>query len=110
MGMDPPRIARLLGVTDTTIRRWLARPVPVLEPAPGWMEDALCHEVDADLFYETRRGRHSREAIQVCQLCRVKDECLEWAIAHDEHYGVWGGRTPMQRDEIRRQRRKGVAS
>ncbi len=23
--------------------------------------------------------------------CEVKDECLEYALAHDERFGIWGG-------------------
>jgi len=110
-GWDAARIARRFGVSERSVFRWLrADPPPVAEAAPAWMDDALCRETGSDLFYTTHRGRHLGEAFRVCQLCDVRAECLDWAISHNEQFGVWGGKSPLQRQEIKRQRRrKGIA-
>lgn len=35
----------------------------------------------------------SRQAIKVCRRCPARAECLAFAIAGDERWGVWGGRS-----------------
>jgi len=41
----------------------------------------------------------------------VRQECLEFAFAHDQLYGIWGGTTPEDRQrERRRKRRAAVAA
>jgi WhiB family redox-sensing transcriptional regulator len=42
----------------------------------------------------------------VCGGCPVQDECLEHAIGHREHNGVWGGATERERQRIIRRRRR----
>lgn len=32
-----------------------------------------------------------------CRGCPVRAECLAYAIAADERFGVWGGTTPVER-------------
>lgn len=36
-------------------------------------------------------------ATAACRLCPVIPECLGYAIAADERYGIWGGLTAAQR-------------
>ena len=76
--------------------RGTCRPhVPHLTPAPteGWRDDALCAEVDPDLFFPPK-GVTARRARKVCARCEVRAECLEWALglrAEDDEYGVLAG-------------------
>jgi WhiB family redox-sensing transcriptional regulator len=44
-----------------------------------------------------------REALFICEPCPIREECLEWAIRH-EQYGVWGGKTEWQRRVLRKER------
>lgn len=37
------------------------------------------------------------EAVEWCQLCPVRVECLAYAVAAREQEGVWGGTTPGDR-------------
>lgn len=72
-----------------------------------WVEFAACRSVGGDWWYadETANGvADMRRAKQVCRGCDVRIECLEWALAHDERFGVWGGLSPRQRAGLRRQR------
>lgn len=43
------------------------------------------------------------EAAAMCvdQQCPVITQCREGAIAQDEAWGVWGGMTPGQREDVR---------
>jgi hypothetical protein len=67
-----------------------------------WQERAACNEWTADLFYP-RSATDSNvyiEARKVCALCPVQVECLSHALSHDEQHGMWGGRTPNERQQI----------
>ena len=42
----------------------------------------------------------------VCRGCLARSECLEYAMATKEPFGVWGGLTEGERAVLRRQRRR----
>ena len=48
--------------------------------------------------------RQVAEAKQVCAGCPVKTACLEFAIATNQPYGIWGGANASERRSIRRRR------
>jgi WhiB family redox-sensing transcriptional regulator len=56
----------------------------------SWQAGALCAQTDPEMFFP-EKGGSTREAKQVCMACEVRGECLEYAIANDERFGVWGG-------------------
>jgi WhiB family redox-sensing transcriptional regulator len=68
-----------------------------------WQERANCLGVDPDLFFP-ERGASTREAKAVCRGCEVQAECLEYALAHGEKFGIWGGLSERERRRVRRQR------
>jgi WhiB family redox-sensing transcriptional regulator len=45
-------------------------------------------------------------AKQICSLCDVRVDCLEWALATGQDSGVWGGLTEDERRAVRRSRRR----
>ena len=57
-----------------------------------WQERALCAQTDPEAFFP-EKGGSTREAKRICQSCEVRDECLEYALEHDERFGIWGGIT-----------------
>ncbi|MFZ4519640.1 MAG: WhiB family transcriptional regulator [Microthrixaceae bacterium] len=69
----------------------------------SWQNFANCLGVDPDLFFP-ERGASTKEAKQVCQGCVVREECLEYALANGEKFGIWGGLSERERRRIRRQR------
>jgi len=68
---------------------------------PEWMADGLCAQVDPELFYP-ECGESNREAKRVCAGCEVRAECLAYALAHRERFGVWGGTTERERRRMHR--------
>ncbi len=71
--------------------------------AESWQAFANCLGVDPDLFFP-ERGASTKEAKQVCQGCVVREDCLEYALANGEKFGIWGGLSERERRRIRRQR------
>ncbi len=68
-----------------------------------WQRQANCMGVDPDLFFP-ERGASTREAKEVCRGCVVQEECLEYAIANSEKFGIWGGMSERERRQVRRRR------
>lgn len=81
--------------------------LPKLRQEP-WMVQALCAQVDPDLFYaEKSEWAKTIRAKLVCRQCPVRSECLSYALENNEMHGVWGGMTPTQRKDARRLSRGG---
>jgi len=81
------------------------------EDPHGWRRDAKCQGVDTDLFFPA--GELGEEPVQlaeaakaVCLQCPVREACLEYALATDQPFGIWGGTTEAERRSIRRRRRR----
>ena len=49
-------------------------------------------------------GGSTREAKEVCRGCVVREDCLEYALANGEKFGIWGGLSERERRKIRRRR------
>lgn len=71
-----------------------------------WQLRGACRGRDSSLFFhpEGERGpaRTAREtaAKGVCATCTVVAECLRHALSAREPYGVWGGTTEAERDQL----------
>ena len=67
----------------------------------NWRLRAACRDVDSELFFpEGNRGpalESMARAKQICAACPVRARCLDWALTHGAHHGVWGGRTEDER-------------
>ena len=74
----------------------------------GWQERALCAQTDPEAFFP-EKGGSTREAKKVCQTCDVRAECLEYALAHDERFGIWGGLSERERRRLKRAARPRTA-
>ena len=71
---------------------------------PEFDDSAVCAQTDPDLWFP-EKGERSTTAIRLCAGCPVEGECLEAAIARDERFGVWGGKTTPERDRLVAERR-----
>jgi WhiB family transcriptional regulator, redox-sensing transcriptional regulator len=72
-----------------------------------WQQHGLCRASDGPVFFppahfEHKPEREAREAKAkaVCAGCPVRLQCLEWALATREPYGVWGGCSEGERKQI----------
>lgn len=63
---------------------------------PEWQDLALCAQTDPEAFFP-EKGGSTREAKRTCQRCDVQAECLEYALAHREQFGIWGGTSERDR-------------
>ena len=71
----------------------------------AWQDQALCAQVDPESFFP-EKGGSIKEAKKVCMRCDVRAECLEYALEHDERFGIWGAKSERERREITRERRR----
>lgn len=70
-----------------------------------WRREAACRGVPTAEYFTNDNGRVgvSPEVVARCSRCPVREECLEWAVAHEE-YGFWGGTTARERARMRSRR------
>ena len=66
-----------------------------------WQDLALCAETDPDAFFP-ETGGSAEEAKRICRSCKVRAECLAYALERGEGFGIWGGLTTQERRELRR--------
>jgi WhiB family redox-sensing transcriptional regulator len=66
-----------------------------------WQERALCAQTDPEAFFP-EKGGSTREAKRICQGCDVRAECLEYALGHDERFGIWGGLSERERRKLKK--------
>jgi WhiB family transcriptional regulator, redox-sensing transcriptional regulator len=76
---------------------------PVSVNRPGWYADAACEGAGAAVMYPATE-RELPAALVFCRRCDVQIECLQHALEQGEVWGVWGGLTEYERDQIRRRR------
>ena len=98
---------------DVGERRWFAQggwfavsaPVVVardlLGTPPEWQERGLCSQTDPEAFFP-EKGGSTREAKKICAGCEVRPECLAYALANGERYGIWGGMSERERRRLAR--------
>lgn len=67
----------------------------------AWQADALCAQTDPEAFFP-EKGGSTRDAKKVCGACTVKQQCLEYALANDERFGIWGGMSERERRRLRK--------
>lgn len=71
---------------------------------PTWRDIALCRQIPGDLWFP-EKGDSAKAAKQVCAACPVRQACLDYAMRHDERFGIYGGLTERERKALRRQAR-----
>jgi WhiB family redox-sensing transcriptional regulator len=72
------------------------------DEALAWQGDALCAQTDPEAFFP-EKGGSTREAKRICDGCEVRSECLDYALANDERFGIWGGLSERERRKLRRE-------
>ena len=66
-----------------------------------WRSVAACRSADPELFFPiSDRGPAVEQAAQakaICATCRVRRECLAFALRTGQIHGIWGGTTERER-------------
>jgi WhiB family transcriptional regulator, redox-sensing transcriptional regulator len=80
----------------------------------NWRAAGACLSADPDLFFPISSSGSGEQQIArakgICAGCAVRRQCLEFALTHDQGYGIWGGTTPEDRQRDRRRRRRAAAA
>jgi WhiB family redox-sensing transcriptional regulator len=72
----------------------------------NWQAEARCRGLDVSVFYhpenerDPSRARREAAAKAICAQCPVVAQCLLWALATREPYGVWGGTSAQEREAL----------
>jgi WhiB family transcriptional regulator, redox-sensing transcriptional regulator len=95
----------MTGVTyDDVIKRWLHE-----RTDERWRESAACRGTDSRLWFPASDGQRwssrkvrtlTKVAKKICGVCPVQRECLEWAVDTDERFGIYGGLTEREREQL----------
>jgi WhiB family redox-sensing transcriptional regulator len=82
-------------------------PIPpvaeLLPPGMAFAAKGACAHVNPEVFFP-EKGGSTREAKRVCMTCSVRQECLDYAMDHDERFGIWGGLSERERRKLRERR------
>jgi WhiB family transcriptional regulator, redox-sensing transcriptional regulator len=81
-----------------------------MERDHDWRDQALCAQIDPDLFYP-ENGAIPHAARRICAQCPVSLDCLVDALVRrDVSHGIRGGKTPAERRKLLRRsaEREGV--
>ena len=67
----------------------------------AWQSDSLCAQTDPEAFFP-EKGGSTRDAKKICSSCEVRARCLDYALANDERFGIWGGLSERERRKLRK--------
>lgn len=80
-------------------------PVAAAFPPPEVLAHGLCAQADPEAWFPDKGGS-TRAAKAICNgdttrpPCPVRDECLAWALANNERFGIWGGMSERERRRL----------
>jgi hypothetical protein len=55
-----------------------------------------------DSPYATEQRMSRDLAKEICNRCPIRNPCADFAISTNEAYGIWGGLTPGEREQLRK--------
>lgn len=65
----------------------------------AWVESATCRSVDPEVWFPDYQGQQW-DAVRICAQCPVQHECLTTSFDQQEEFGVWGGMTSWEREDL----------
>lgn len=70
---------------------------------PTWRDGAACRGFDISVFFPDESDSDAiTHAKDICLSCPVIDDCLSYAVEHNQTEGIWGGTTRQERRRLRR--------
>jgi hypothetical protein len=79
---------------------WLTLAAMLAEHGP-----APCETSDPEAWWPDKKEVSTAEALvalDACQRCPARDVCLDYALAADERFGIWGATLPQDRQGMPR--------
>lgn len=64
-----------------------------------WQARGLCRGVEPEVFFPISEEDSAR-AKEICAACSVREQCLAFSLTNRERYGVWGGVTEKERQQM----------
>lgn len=89
-----------MAIDETSSSRRSAWGFDADHPREEWMERGLCAQTDPESFFP-EKGGSTRDGKRICESCEVRPECLEYALDHDERFGIWGGLSERERRRLK---------
>jgi len=84
----------------------LARELGISDGDQTWKKRGACVDFPSVWWFPEKGHGHNqqpaRQAKEICRGCDVRVECLEYAITHNEVYGLWGGLGYKDRVKIKK--------
>ncbi len=76
-----------------------------LRDTSRWQHQAACRELPLVLFFPPGNSHLTRvdeeRAKALCSHCPVRNQCLSFAMEHEEPCGVWGGLNAEERRALK---------
>jgi len=83
---------------------------PATTGEADWRELSACRQEDPELFFPVVPAgpglAQIEQAKAVCARCKVRAECLRFAMETVQDHGVWGGTSEEERRSLRRARNR----
>ncbi|MEI6742088.1 MAG: WhiB family transcriptional regulator [bacterium] len=67
----------------------------IIDTFADWKSKGACKDMDYKVFFAETKSLINM-AIEACNSCPVKAQCLEYAMLNNER-GIWGGTTEKRR-------------
>lgn len=69
-----------------------------------WHDSANCKGMETNIFFTESTNKQYKKntalARAVCNKCKVRSECLNYALTENVPFGIWGGLSPRERSAV----------
>lgn len=77
---------------------------PTSADTEQWRDWASCATIGGDLWFPDKgEAQLAQRAKNICSTCPVRQKCLTVALEDGETEGIWGGLSPLERKQLRRE-------
>ncbi len=60
-----------------------------------------CALKQTPMLFTRIQAKPPTAARKICAVCKVRIQCLEYALKHGEPYGIWGGLSERERRRLK---------
>ncbi|MDP9145203.1 MAG: WhiB family transcriptional regulator [Actinomycetota bacterium] len=88
---------KLRGVIQTRLQ-------PTAATVVAWRSSAACSGLPHSVFFPVAEADEDEIALakEICLICPVTEDCLEFALETNQRSGIWGGTAEEDRKALRR--------